>query len=99
MIIISLGGIILQEHSNPIFPLVSGPPLPQRLHYGVGVPYLDTLLVVGGHDGRRATDRVYRYDRETHNVPTWVLLPQRLSTPAHYHAAFAVNIHEQPKWT
>ncbi len=69
--------------------------MPYRRHYVVGVPYLDTFLLVGGHDGARALDTMYRYDADEDK---FVLIPQKLSVPVHAIAAFAVDIDDPPMW-
>ncbi len=61
-----------------------GPPLPRPIGYMSSVQYEDTFILVGGYDDIDWLDTIYQYDR---NLETWILRPERLSTPKEQLAA------------
>ena len=63
--------------------------LPKTMTTGAVVPYGNTFLVVGGHDGSDSLDSIYYYEVDTES---WSELDATLSSPSNQLEATEVDI-------
>ena len=67
--------------------------LPFEMSTGAVVPYEDTFLIVGGHDGSNSLDTIYYYEVDSES---WSELDATLSSPSSQLEATEVDINIFP---
>ena len=64
-----------------------GVEFPHEIYWGNVVQLENTFIIVGGHDGSKIMDTMWKYDT---NVDDWILMPEKLSQPKEWMATFLV---------